>query len=586
MQGLILEVSTVPAGDELAVDHLTSDTTIEVTSVDDFDQVNGGYLSINGTVYTYTTVDPVTMLISIAPGLVEDLLTSEKVLLYPLVTEKWAMVEVQEDEDPVSALVPHALWDRLADGVRDPEQQESAVLEAREGDLVVVDILGTPPVVSGFYTEPETATVSPEVEALLAQLQAQVLDNTTQINNTQTDLQLVSETAFQANDRAATADGRISISDYEPSPGDAAGRNEGSIWFTRTRARTNRCTNPSFETNTAGLTMTQASVSTESIASPIDGTKVLRVTNSGTAAEHIVAFSTDLPTVEGQAWTSSVYALSVSGVAAGWKARITWLTAGLATISTVDTAPTVTLSTTDWQRLVVSGVAPATAAFVRFAIVSPSGTEGSVWRMDGWLIEDSSILGRYFDGSSYDASWSGTAEGSTSVLEGGKIVKMFELDDGAWVVKQFMGDTLQDIDASEIKTGFMSGVRLTDASIATDKTAGSPCTASEALTAGQLVNVYNSSGTFMCRKASAATARECHGFVLKDVASGGTAIVYSWGNNPFMASLLPGAVFLSTTAGAASSTPPQDVGQFVQRVGSAIGPTVLNFAADKPVYIT
>lgn len=585
MQGLILEVSTSPVGDELASDHSVAVSTINVTSVDDFDLENGGYVSLNGTVYTYTTVDPVALTIAITPALVEDLLASEKVLVYPLVSEKWAMVEVQQDEDPVSALIPHSLWDRLDEGVRDPEEQESAVLEARNGDLVVVDVLGSAPRVSGEYTTPTTVTVSPEIADLLAQLQAQVLDNTTQINNTQTDLQLVSETAFQANDLAATADGRISISDYEPGPGDVTGRNEGSIWFTRTRARVNHCTNPSFETNTAGLTMTQASVALQTVASPIDGSKVLRVTNSGVAGEHIVAF-TDVTVVEGQAWTSSIYAQSISGVAVGWKARVTWLTAGLSVVGSPVDSAAITLPTgTDWERLVVSGVAPATAELARLSFVAPNGSEGAVWDMDGWLIENSNLLGRYFDGSSYDAVWSGTAEGSTSTLEGGKIVKVFELDDGAWVLKQFMGDTLQDISASEIKTGVMSGTLIADSSLATDKTAGSPCTANEALTAGMLVNVYNEAGTFQCRKASSTLGRECHGFVLRDSAIGEVAIVYSWGNNPFMSSLLPGPAFVST-GGMVSSTSPQDVGSMVQQVGSAIGPTVLNFSASAPVYIT
>jgi hypothetical protein len=583
MQGLILEVSTVPSGDELASDHAAGVTLLNVTSTEDFDAVNGGYISVNGATYAYTGVDVNNLQLTINPGLAEDALTSDKVLLYPLVVEKWAMVEVQQDEDPVSALVPHALWDRLADGVRDPEQQESARLGVRDGDLVVEDILGSVPVVSGAYIAPETATVSPEVEALLAQLQAQVLDNTTQINNTQTDLQLVSETAYQANDLAATADGRISISDYEPLPADAAGRNEGSIWFTRTRARVNSCVNPSFESNTSALTMTQTSVATEVAPSAIDGTRVLRVTNSGVAGEHIVAHS-DISVGESQPWTSSIYAQAVSGVTVGWFVRVTWLDGALAPVG-VSNGTAQDLVTDDWVRLTVSATAPAGAVWARPAVVGPSGSEASVWRMDGWLIENSAILGRYFDGSSYDASWSGTAELSSSLLEGGKIIKAFELDDGSWVAKQFMGDTLVDINATEIKYGTLDGTLLADQSVATDKTVGSPCQASEAMTAGMMVNVYNDDGLFKVRKACAADGRECSGFILDSVALDGTVYVYSWGNNPMLSGLLPGPVFLSTLAGAVSNTPPQDSGQIVQEVGSGIGPTVLNFSASKPIYI-
>lgn len=584
MQGFILEVSTAPSGDELAIDHTAGDTIIDVTNVDDFDAVNGGSLSINGTVYDYVTVDANLMQLTLSTPLVEDLVTSEKVLLEPLVTEKWAMVEVQQDEDPVSALVPHALWDRLDDGVRDPEQQESAVLEVREGDLVVVDILGTPPVVSGLYTDPITATVSPEIDALLATLQAQVLDNTTQINNTQSDLQLVSETAFEANDRAATADGRISIADYEPSPSDSAGRNEGSLWFTRTRSRVNVCVNPSFETNTAGLAFDQVSGALETIAGPIDGTKVLKLTNSGVSGLHYFYTAANWAVAPGQAWSSSIYVQSVSGATTGWSLWISWWNG--TSYSSAEVGVAQNINTTSWTRLEVSGIVPAGISAAIVSVVAPMGSEAAVWRADGWMIENSSIIGRYFDGSSYDAVWNGTAENSSSTMEGGKIVKVFELDDGAWVLKQFMGDTLQDIDASEIKTGTMSGTRIADLSIATDKMAGSPCTASEALTAGQMVNVYNSAGTFKVRKACAADGRVCSGFVLRNYAIGDTAWVYTWGNNPLLSSLLPGTLFLSTVAGAVSTTPPNTTGQFIQQVGVGVGPTVMNFALTDPVYIT
>jgi hypothetical protein len=101
-----------------------------------------------------------------------------------------------------------------------------------------------------------------------------------------------------------------------------------------------------------------------------------------------------------------------------------------------------------------------------------------------------------------------------------------------------------------------------------------------------MVNVYNSGGVYKVRKASAATARECSGFVLRNYNIGDTAWVFSWGNNPLLTGLLPGTLFLSTVAGGVSSTPPQDIGQFVQQVGSAIGPTVMNFGLSKPIYIT
>lgn len=588
MKGTILEITTTPAGDELAADNATGETVLELTNIDDFDQVNFGSVEIDGDVYDYVAVDPVAITITIsAPGLLRDMLTSEKVLLSPKVEEKWAMVEVQQDEDPVSALVPQSLWDRLVDGVREPEDQESVEIEARpNGDMAIVDVLGQAPRIDGTLTIPDTATVSPEVDALLAELVAQVNDNTTQINNNVTDIQNVGVTAQQAQDKAATADGRISISDYEPSTGDAEGRTEGSIWFVRTRPRINWCWNPSFETNTSNLYMDFTSVVLESAPGPVDGTKVLKVTNDGTSFFHMVSAFPPAAVVvaEGQMWTFSGYCQSVSGVATGWLAQIVWYDAALAIIG-YSTGDTKDLTTTDWVRPFVTGAAPANAAYALFRMVAPVGSEGAVWRTDAWVVEQSDELGRYFDGSSYDAVWYSTAHSSISIMEGGKIVKAFELADGSWTLKQWMGDTLQDINASEIKFGTLDGNLLADQSVATDKTAGSPATALETMTAGTFVNVLNSSGLFKVQKACAADGRECDGFILDEVTAGGTVYVYSWGNNPLLSALVPGTLFLSTNAGTVSSTPPQDIGQFVQSVGSAIGPTVMNFTRSKPIYI-
>ena len=56
--------------------------------------------------------------------------------------------------------------------------------------------------------------------------------------------------------------------------------------------------------------------------------------------------------------------------------------------------------------------------------------------------------------------------------------------------------------------------------------------ASEALAAGDFVNVWNDAGAFKVRKADATTAgKEAHGFVLAAVASAGTATVYFEGTN-------------------------------------------------------
>lgn len=109
--------------------------------------------------------------------------------------------------------------------------------------------------------------------------------------------------------------------------------------------------------------------------------------------------------------------------------------------------------------------------------------------------------------------------------------------------------------------------------------------ASEALAAGDLVNVWNSTGAKV-RKADATTAgKEAHGFVLASVLSSGNATVYFEGANTGVTGLTPGPQFLTTTAGTAAATPPSGGGNVVQRVGVATSATSLNFEQSQPLVL-
>lgn len=107
-------------------------------------------------------------------------------------------------------------------------------------------------------------------------------------------------------------------------------------------------------------------------------------------------------------------------------------------------------------------------------------------------------------------------------------------------------------------------------------------TASEALAAGDLVNIHNSSGAKV-RKADASTAgKEAHGFVKASVLNGASATVYFEGSNDQVSGLTPGVQFLSTTPGLSTSTAPSGSGNIVQRVGFAAAAGALNFQSETP----
>lgn len=100
---------------------------------------------------------------------------------------------------------------------------------------------------------------------------------------------------------------------------------------------------------------------------------------------------------------------------------------------------------------------------------------------------------------------------------------------------------------------------------------------SEALVAGDYVNIWNSTGA-KARKADASVVgKEAHGFVLAGVASGGTATIYFEGTNTQVSAQAVGNVFLSTTPGQGTATPPAATGNVVQLIGICFGVTSVNF---------
>lgn len=110
-------------------------------------------------------------------------------------------------------------------------------------------------------------------------------------------------------------------------------------------------------------------------------------------------------------------------------------------------------------------------------------------------------------------------------------------------------------------------------------------TTSEALAAGDFVNIWDNSGA-KCRKADATVVgKEAHGFVLSAAGSGAPASVLFEGSNTGVTGQTPGVVFLSTTAGVATTTAPSGSGNVVQRIGFATSATSINFQSGVPIVL-
>jgi hypothetical protein len=103
--------------------------------------------------------------------------------------------------------------------------------------------------------------------------------------------------------------------------------------------------------------------------------------------------------------------------------------------------------------------------------------------------------------------------------------------------------------------------------------------ATENLSAGAIVSIYNTSGTPNVRNANATTSgKEATGFVLAAVTSGNNASIYLDGTNTSVTGLTPGLpVYLSTTAGGVTNTCPSASGNIMQEIGTAVTATSFTF---------
>lgn len=110
--------------------------------------------------------------------------------------------------------------------------------------------------------------------------------------------------------------------------------------------------------------------------------------------------------------------------------------------------------------------------------------------------------------------------------------------------------------------------------------------ASEALAAGDFINVWDSSGAKVRKADGSAAGKPANGFVLTAVASGANATVYFEGTNDQVSGQTPGEVFLSATAaGKTVAEAPTGAGKVVQSLGIAISPTAINFERGAPIIL-
>lgn len=110
--------------------------------------------------------------------------------------------------------------------------------------------------------------------------------------------------------------------------------------------------------------------------------------------------------------------------------------------------------------------------------------------------------------------------------------------------------------------------------------------ASEAIAAGDFVNLHLVTGALRVRKANSTAGIPAHGFVLSSIASGATGTVYLEGQNTALSGLVGGSLyFLSGTAGGATTAVPTATNAIIQELGIAVSATALAFVRQHVVTI-
>ena len=108
-------------------------------------------------------------------------------------------------------------------------------------------------------------------------------------------------------------------------------------------------------------------------------------------------------------------------------------------------------------------------------------------------------------------------------------------------------------------------------------------TTSEALSNGDFVNIHDQGGAKVRKADGSVAGKPAEGFVLSSAAAGAPVNVYFSGSNTGVTGMTPGKVFLSTTPGKCTSTPPAGAGNVVQCLGVAIGAAEVKFSPEVPV---
>lgn len=234
--------------------------------------------------------------------------------------------------------------------------------------------------------------------------------------------------------------------------------------------RMNLVPNPSFELNTTGWSSSSNRVTLTATANnPFIGGQALQgviASVSGTPTIDTIQF----PVKPGKVYTASAYARlnTVATRTAGIK--MIFLRANGSITLNPSTVFTSQANTAGYVRRSKTDTAPADAvkAQVTIAFSTSDAAVNDSWNIDGVMVEEGTILGTYFDGSSSGAFWRTTAHNSASII--GTVLfrghlEDFDLNPDINNRSVTLGglDPLAKLRKADVSTALFSGLRTGDA---------------------------------------------------------------------------------------------------------------------------
>lgn len=165
--GHVLSVQSRNLGSALDGDQAAGATTLTVQDCADFDDQAGGLLSLNGTTYTYSSVDDEASTLAISPSLAANGSDGDEVVLLDPVNLQpqtaWSASVTVDGEDPGDTLetdISAGVIDRLAEGVRGVAGESATLQWDENGQVTITDVPGSTVAASGIQAMQDEMTVT------------------------------------------------------------------------------------------------------------------------------------------------------------------------------------------------------------------------------------------------------------------------------------------------------------------------------------------------------------------------------------------------------------------------------------------